>query len=100
MIRGGEMMFIDLAAIAKSPILSRFTSEEIIHIWDLYIRTYLGTDDEAFIKKAEHQIAALAYARRLFVVTAMPGLLTPEEFAAMKEKLFGLYDSGFEPLCF
>ena len=29
-----------------------------------------------------------------------PGLLTPEEFAAMKEKLFGLYDSGFEPLCF
>ena len=125
-MRGDEVMFIDLAtagmghpifdlismyslfcdraddpeAIAGSAVLSRFTQDEIRRIWDVFIRTYLGTDDEAFIKKAEHQIAVFSHTRRLFMMVAMPGSLTPEEFAAMKQKLFALYDSGFAPICF
>ena len=55
---------------------------------------------KAFIKKAEHQIAVFSHTRRLFMMVAMPGSLTPEEFAAMKQKLFALYDSGFAPICF
>ena len=126
MLQDGEMMFIDLAtcgmghpifdltsmhslfkerandpkAISESPILRHFTHEEISHIWDLYIRTYLDTDDEALIKKAEEQIFALSLARKLFAVIAIPGMLTPEMIGAMKQAVIAYYDKGLEPICF
>ena len=126
MLQDGEMMFIDLAtcgmghpiidltsmhslfkerannpkAISESPILRHFTQEEISHIWDLYIRTYLDTDDEALIKKAEEQIFAVSLARKLFAVIAIPGMLTPEMIGAMKHAIIAYYDKGLEPICF
>jgi len=126
MLQDDELMFIDLAtagkghpifdmvsmyslfvergnndkAIAESPILSRFTKEEINRIWSVFIRTYLDTDDEEFIKKAERQIGALSLARRLFMVIAVPGVLTPEAINAMKQAVVAYYDSGLEPICF
>ena len=126
MIRDGEMMFIDLAtagmghpifdmgsmhslfcdrandpkAIAASPVLCRFTQDEIRRIWSVFIGTYLDTDDEEFIKKATRQIAVLSLARRLFMVVAMPGMLSPEAFAAMKQGLTALYGNGMGEICF
>ena len=97
-------LFVDRAdndeAIAASPVLRPFTKAEIKRIWRVFISTYLGTDDDELIAKAERQIDALATARRLFMVVAMPGSLSPETIAAMKQKIFSLYDSGLGEICF
>ena len=126
MLQNGELMFIDLAtcgmghpifdmtsmyslfveragddqAIAASPVLSRFTKDEIARVWNVFIRTYLDTDDEALIHKVEEQIAALSLARKLFAVIAMSGLLSPEMIDAMKRAVIAYYDRGLEPICF
>ena len=126
MVRDGEMMFIDLGtagtghpifdmgsmyslfvdradndeAIAASPVLHPFTKEEIKRIWSVFIRTYLDTENEELITKAERQIEAISLARRLFMVIAIPGSLTPEALAAMKQKLFSLCDGGLGEICF
>ena len=98
MVRDGEMMFIDLGtagtghpifdivsmhslfveradnaeAIAASPVLRAFTSDEIKRIWNVFIHTYLDTSDEEFVAEAQKQIAALSLARRLFMIVAIP----------------------------
>ena len=126
MVQDGSMMFIDLAtagmghpiydmvsmyslfyerahdqsAINDSPILRNFTQDEIIRIWNVFIRAYLDTDDEELIKKAERQIAGLSATRRLFMVIAMPGVLSPEAFGAMKQSVIAFHDAGLEPICF
>ena len=126
MVRNGEMMFIDLGsagkghpifdlgsmyslfkeraddpqAIAASPVLRPFTQEEIKKIWKLFSQTYLGTEDPELLAKAERQIAVTALARRLFMVVAIPGSLTPEALAAMRQRLFSLYGEGLGELCF
>ena len=69
-------------------------------IWNVFIRTYLDTDDEEIITKAEQQIEATSLARRLFMVIAIPGSLTPETLAAMKQRLFSLCDIGLGDMCF
>ena len=58
------------------------------------------TDDEEYIKNTTRQIAVLSLARRLFMVVAMPGMLTPEAFAAMKRGLTALYGNGMGEICF
>ncbi len=126
MMQDGRMMFIDLAtagmghpiydmgsmyslfcerandpkAIAESPVLCHFTQEEIRRIWNVYIRSYLGTDDETLITKAEKQIAGLSMTRRLFMVIAMPGVLSPEAFGALKQAVMDFHDNELEPICF
>ena len=126
MARDGEMMFIDLGtagmghpifdmgsmysifvdradndeAIAASPVLRQFTKDEIKRIWNVFIHTYLDTEDEEFVAAAERQIEAISIARRLFMVIAIPGALTPEVIAAMKQRLFSLYDSELGEICF
>ena len=126
MLQDGELMFIDLAtsgmghpifdlvsmyslfneraddpkAIAESPILRHFTSDEIINIWNVYIRSYLDTDDTELIRKIERQIDVLSLARRLFVVIAFPGMLTKEALDAMKQKIRAYYEQGLEPITF
>lgn len=126
MVQDGKMMFIDLAtagmghpiydmgsmyslfcerasdpkAIAESPILCHFSQEEIKRIWDVFIRAYLDTDDETLIRTAEKQIAGLSLTRRLFMVIAMPGVLSPEAFNAMKQSVIAYHDAGLEPICF
>lgn len=97
-------LFVDRAndneAIAASPVLRPFTKDEIKRIWNVFIRTYLDTDDEEIITKAEQQIEATSLARRLFMVIAIPGSLTPETLAAMKQRLFSLCDIGLGDICF
>ncbi|MBQ7505199.1 MAG: phosphotransferase [Ruminococcus sp.] len=126
MVQDGSMMFIDLAtagmghpiydmvsmyslfqerahdqsAINDSPILRNFTQEEIIRIWNVFIRAYLNTGDEEIIKKAERQIAGLSATRRLFMVIAMPGTLSTEAFSAMKQNVIAYHDAGLDPICF
>ncbi|MBR5089109.1 MAG: anti-sigma factor antagonist [Ruminiclostridium sp.] len=126
MLKDGELMFIDLvaagaghpifdmvsmyslfverandkAAIAQSPILRNFTTEEINRIWNIFIRAYLDTDDEALIKKAEYQIRGISAVRRLFAVIFVPGLISPEALRAMKQQISEYYDNGLEPICF
>lgn len=126
MVQDGEMMFIDLAtsgmghpiidmtsmyslfveradnpqAISESPILRNFTQAEIKRIWNVFIRAYLKTEDEEFIKNAERQIAMLSLTRKLFMIIAMPGMLSPEAFSAMKDAVIAYYDNGLEPICF
>ena len=90
----------DPKAIAESPILCHFKQEEIERIWDVFIREYLDTDDEAMIGKAEKQIAGLSLTRRLFMVIAMPGVLSPEAFSAMKQAVIDFHDNDLEPICF
>ena len=72
----------------------------IKRIWSVFIHTYLDTEDAELVAKAERQIEALSIARRLFMVIAIPGSLTPEALAAMKQRLFTLYDSGLGEICF
>lgn len=126
MLQDGELMFIDLAtagmghpifdltsmhslffdraddpeAIKASPILCHFTQAEIKRIWKVFISTYLETEDEEFLEKAQRQIAALSNARKLFVVVVMPGVLSPEAFNALKQSALSYYDNGLEPICF
>ncbi|SEQ40013.1 TIGR02172 family protein [Lachnospiraceae bacterium NE2001] len=126
MVQDGEMMFIDLATAGKghpifdltsmysvfvdrpkaaaymppSPLLEPFTSEEIEKIWKLFLSSYLGTDDEELLKKAERQIEMVSYARRLFMPIALPGAMPMDAYNAMKQKLIDYIDEGLEEICF
>ena len=127
MMQNGDYMFIDLSTSGKGhPIfdmvsmclgfklgqymseeqreareLTRgFSVDEIKLIWDTYIRTYLDTDDEEFIAKAEEQIMAVACTRILLATVTIPGLLDPERVEVMKNRVISYYDKGLEPICF
>ena len=124
MVQDGEFVFIDLMTCGsghpvfdmgsmcsvyympsfgrreESPLLRNFTEEECAHIWDVYLRTYLDTQNEALIKKAERQICAISAARTLFATVFIPGLLSPDRIEYLKRTALGYVDSGLEPLCF
>ena len=126
MIQDGEPVFIDLSTAGyghpifdmvsmcliyllggakeesrKGSIYTRdFSAEECYMIWHTFLATYLDTDDEALIQKAQGQILTLSAARFLFAAIAVPGLLTPEKVAGLKGIALGGVDAGLEPLCF
>jgi hypothetical protein len=118
MLQDKELMFIDLscagcghpifdlmsmyltAACHQGELLSSYTKEEAYHIWRVFLGAYLQTEDEAFLSKAEEQVAAFSSARLLLGLLRIPDLLKPEEIAAYKAKACALYDKGIEPLCF
>ena len=127
MLQNGEYMFTDLAGAAKghpifdmvtmffafkmgqdtdeetresTDLLRGFTTEDMQRIWDTYIRTYLDTDDEEFIKKAEEQIMAVTCARMLPAGLTIPGLFKQETVELFKNTAVAYYDSGIEPICF
>ncbi|MBR3348704.1 MAG: phosphotransferase, partial [Solobacterium sp.] len=83
-----------------SPLRRNFTQEETDQIWDVYLRTYLDTDDEAVLKKAERQITAVASARMLSAAICMPGLIAPEKLEELKRTASDYVDEGLEPLVF
>lgn len=124
-LQDGELMFIDLSAGGMghpifdmvsmysiyeradndkareaSPMLCLFSSEEIKKMWDVFIHTYFEGKDDEFIKKAEKQIALFSVTRRLFMYVALPGVLTPEQFNAMKDQVISSVDAGLDPVCF
>lgn len=118
MLQGKELMFIDLscagcghpifdlmsmyltAACHQGALLSSYTKEEAYHIWKVFLSTYLQTDDEAFLAKAEEQVAAFSSARFLLGLLRIPDLMKPEEIAIYKARACALYDKGLEPICF
>ena len=118
MLQGKELMFIDLscagcghpifdlmsmyltAACHQGELLSSYTKEEAYHIWKVFLRAYLQTDDEAFLAKAEEQVAAFSSARFMIGLLRIPDLLKPEEMVIYKARFCELYDKGIEPICF
>ena len=118
MLQGKELMFIDLscagcghpifdlmsmyltAACHQGELLSSYTKEEAYHIWKIFLRVYLQTEDEAFLAKAEEQIAAFSSARLLLGLLRIRDLLKPEEIAVYKARACAWYDKGIEPICF
>ena len=118
MLQGKELMFIDLscagcghpifdlmsmyltAACHQGELLSGYTKEEAYHIWRVFLGAYLQSEDEAFLDKAEEQVAAFSSARFLLGLLRIPDLMKPEEIAAYKARACALYDKGLEPICF
>lgn len=118
MLQGKELMFIDLscagcghpifdlmsmyltAACHQGELLSCYTKEEAYHIWKVFLSAYLQTEDEAFLAKAEEQVAAFSSARFLLGLLRIPDLMKPEEIAVYKARACALYDKGLEPICF
>ena len=118
MLQGDELMFIDLscagcghpifdlmsmyltAACHQGELFQCYTAEEARHIWDVFLSSYLNSDDAEFLAKAEEQVAAFSCARFLLGLLRIPDLMKPEEMVAYKAKFCALYDKGIEPLCF
>lgn len=125
MIQNGELLFIDLMTCGSghpvfdvgamcsayhmplkfgsresNPLLRNFTEEETARIWNVYLRSYLDTDDEKLIAKAERQVSAICAARTLFATLFLPGLLQAEATAYLKAVALSYVDEGIEPLCF
>lgn len=126
MIRNGEMMFIDLMTCGcghpifdlasmcvtyffshrseesrkKSILLRNFTLDEVKLIWNTYLTTYLGTNDEEILKKAVTQISALTASRMLFATIQIPGLFNEEQIKVFKNIALSYVDNGIEPICF
>ena len=77
-----------------------FTTEDLCRIWDTYIKTYLDTDDEKLIKKAEEQLMAVTCARMLPAALAIPGLFEQRVIDLFKEIAAEYCDKDIEPICF
>ena len=90
----------DAEARQATPLLRSFTEDETARIWNTYLRAYLETDDEAFLRKAERQISVITAARMLFAAAFIPGLLSPEHISGLKQAALAYVDEGVEPLCF
>ena len=124
MVQNGEFVFIDLMTCgsghpvfdfgsictvyhlppdgnkAVSPLVKNFTREEAARIWDVYLRSYLESDDEEYVRKVERQVVAVSAARTLFAAVFIPGLLTEERIAFLKKTAFSYVDEGIEPFTF
>lgn len=85
---------------ARTVYTRNFSSAECYQIWQTYLRTYLDTDDEALIQKAQSQILTLSAARFLFAAISVPGLLGPKQIEGLKGIALGSVDAGLEPICF
>ena len=77
-----------------------FTNDEMERIWKTYLMTYLDTDDETLINKAEEQIKAVSCARIILAAISIPGLFTPQRLEYFKNTVVDYYDKGLEPICF
>ncbi|MCR5121130.1 MAG: hypothetical protein K6B74_01780 [Ruminococcus sp.] len=78
----------------------RFSDDEADRIWRTFITAYLDTEDKEFIEKAERQILIVSLLEALFSGEAMSGSVSANEMSEIKQKLFELYDKGFDPVCF
>ncbi|MBR1444885.1 MAG: STAS domain-containing protein [Firmicutes bacterium] len=122
----GELMFIDMASCGKGhPIfdmgsmylvynffgtngyefsakdmLHGFTREQSKHIWDRFIRNYLGTDDEEFIALAQEQIGAVVGSTVILAVLHMPGVFSDEAVVALQKLVTDYYSKGIREICF
>jgi uncharacterized protein (TIGR02172 family) len=118
MLQDDELLFVDLscagcghpifdlmsmyltAACHQGELFSNYTAEESYRIWKVFLGTYLSTEDEEFLAKAEEQVAAFSCARFMLGLLRIPDLLKPEEIVLYKSRFSELYDKGITPLCF
>lgn len=118
MLQDNELMFIDFscagyghpifdlmsmyltAACHQGEQFADYSAEDARHIWDIFLRAYLQTEDPAFLAKAEDQIAAFSSVRLLVGLLRLPDMLKPEAIGFFKSKFCALYDKGIEPICF
>ena len=125
MIQGGELVFIDMMTCGSghpvfdltsmctnyhmsaesesrenNQLLRNFTKEETARIWDIFLRSYLDTEEEKILQKAERQITAISSARILFSVIYLPGLFSEEQLKELKHVALAYVDDGLEPLVF
>ena len=84
----------------SSIMLKDFTDDEISKIWDLFIRSYLETEDEDLIARVTGQISGIACTRILLAVPFIPGLLSEQEIQYYKQRALEFYDAGLEKICF
>ena len=122
----GELMFIDMASCGKGhPIfdmgsmylvynffatngfdfsakdmLHGFTKEQAKHIWDRFIRSYLGTEDEEKVALAEEQIGAVVGSTVILAALHIPGVFSKEAVDALKKLATDYYDKGIREICF
>ena len=128
MIQNGEFQFIDLATsgmghpvidltsmsliyklsamsdhyeeIRKtSSHLQGFSRDEALLIWDTFLKAYLDTEDQEFVKKVEKQVVAYSALRFLFTAFTVPGLISKKELMEMKAIALD-YCRQLEPVCF
>ena len=125
MVQNGELVFIDLMTCGcghpifdlgsmcsvyhmppkfgsreASPLTRNFTKEEGELMWRTYLKTYLDTEDEDFLNKAERQIVAVSSARTLFAAIFMPGLISQEHLQYLKNNAISYVDEGIGPIVF
>ncbi|MBR4343199.1 MAG: anti-sigma factor antagonist [Lachnospiraceae bacterium] len=81
-----------------SPLTRNFTEEESKLMWDTYLRSYLDSDDEEFIRKVERQVTAISSARTLFAALFMPGLIPASHLEFLKKTALAYVDEGLEPI--
>ena len=82
------------------PILKGLSAEDAEHIWKVFLRAYLDTEDEALMEKAEKQIVTFTCARLLFTAVAIPGIISQQGLEYYKNKAISAVEQGLEPLCF
>lgn len=125
MIQGGKLVFIDMMTCGSghpvfdltsmctnyhmsaesesrenNPLLRNFTKEETMRIWNIFLHSYLDTEEEKILQKAERQITAISSARILFSVIYLPGLFSEEQLKELKHVALAYVDDGLEPLVF
>ncbi len=84
----------------SSIMLKDFTDEEITEIWNVFLRSYLETEDEALLSRAERQIDGLACTRVLLAAAFIPGMLSDQAIQYFKQKAMRYYKAGLEEICF
>lgn len=72
----------------RNGLLSKFTYEEAMRIWNVFISSYLGTGDHAMIVAKEKQIRTLDLAMRLYSHLNVPGILSDRNLEEIKQELF------------
>ncbi len=76
-----------------------FTDSEKELIWNTFIRTYFGTDDEDFLYKAEYQILQFASAKYLTMAALWPDYADRSTIMKLKRTALSMAEP-ITPLCF
>ena len=83
-----------------NPLVKGFLPEEQALMWDTYLRSYLQSDNEQYIRRVENQVIAVCCARTLLAVLFIPGLLSPKRIEFLKKIVLDYCARGVEPIEF
>lgn len=80
-----------------SPNAAPFTEEECEIIWDTYLRSATGIEDEATLQEIERQINVVTATRMLQIRTYNPNFFPQEIFDMFLRDITTYYDEGLPP---